>query len=346
MTVLMSTAAKSPPPRLRRPRQVQQPVDDLGRAKCLPLDLLKQPRPRIVRVGALEKHLRKARDAGQRRVDFVRHSRGKHADRRHLLGDLQLLLELHAPRDVLDDDDRADRRGTFVVGGAQRHDGRVDDDRTAGRPLPAVQRDARQGGAVGRVAARGADRLHEGRIEQLLQLAADGLGARNAVELLQRGVPPDDAIAQIDDEEAVVERLQDVFVEGAHAIELVRLDVQLAVQPGVLERGRDLAGHRRQKPRVLAVQRLAGVLAPQRQHGDGAFFRNAGHEVVQPRIAPELDFLDGKTARRNRVVERDDVALVEPRRRSRSASTSEAGRRRRSPTLEPTRNGERIPRTA
>ena len=62
---------------------------------------------RIVGVGPLEQHLREARDAGQRRVDFVRDARREQADRRHLLGDLKLLLELHPGRDVLDDHDRA-----------------------------------------------------------------------------------------------------------------------------------------------------------------------------------------------------------------------------------------------
>ena len=82
----------------RRPRQVQQAVDDLRRAERLPLDLLEQPRPRILGIGALEQHLREARDAGQRRVHLVRDAGGQQADRRHLLGDLQLLLELHAAR--------------------------------------------------------------------------------------------------------------------------------------------------------------------------------------------------------------------------------------------------------
>ena len=58
----------------------------------------------------LEQHLREARDAGERRVHLVRHAGRQQADRRHLLGDLQLLLELHALGHVLDDDDRSRRR--------------------------------------------------------------------------------------------------------------------------------------------------------------------------------------------------------------------------------------------
>ena len=89
-------------------RQVEQPVDDLGGAERLPLDLLEQHGLRIVRIGAFEQHLREARDAGQRRVDLVRDAGGEQADRRHLLGNLQLLFEAHAVGDVLDQQQHPD----------------------------------------------------------------------------------------------------------------------------------------------------------------------------------------------------------------------------------------------
>ena len=114
---------------LRRPGQVQQPVDDLRGAERLPLDLFQHLRPGIVLVGALEQHLREARDAGQRRIDFVRHARGEQSDRRHLLGNLELLLELHPGRDVLDDHDRSGD-GAFRV--PQRR-GRDVDEQPPGR---------------------------------------------------------------------------------------------------------------------------------------------------------------------------------------------------------------------
>ena len=56
-----------------------------------------------------EQHLRVAGDAGQRRVDFVRDAGGEQAERRHLLGDAQLLFELRPLGDVLEDHDRAGR---------------------------------------------------------------------------------------------------------------------------------------------------------------------------------------------------------------------------------------------
>ena len=69
-----------------------------------------------------QQHLREARDAGQRRVHLVRDAGREQPDRRHLLRDLQLLLELHARRDVLDDDDAADdvRRASRGAASAPR----------------------------------------------------------------------------------------------------------------------------------------------------------------------------------------------------------------------------------
>jgi len=66
------------------------------------------------------------------------------------------------------------------------------------------------------------------------------------VQRLERRVPPDDAVVEVEDEQAIVERLENVLVEGAHAIELQRLHMKLAVQPRVFQRGRDLSGDRRQ----------------------------------------------------------------------------------------------------
>ena len=57
-------------------------------------------------------------------------------------------------------------------------------------------------------------------------------------------------------DETVVERLEDVLVELAHPAELFGLEMQLAIQPAVLDGRRHLAGHRRQQREVLAVERL------------------------------------------------------------------------------------------
>ena len=56
--------------------------------------ILEQRRARIRGIGALEEHLRVARDAGQRRVHLVGHARGDAADRGEAFGLRQLLMEL------------------------------------------------------------------------------------------------------------------------------------------------------------------------------------------------------------------------------------------------------------
>ena len=88
-----------------RPRQRQQAIDDLRGAEGLALDLFQNLRLRIGRIGVLEQHLRVARNAGQRRVHFVRDAGGEQADGRHLLGDLQLFLETDSVGDVLEQQD-------------------------------------------------------------------------------------------------------------------------------------------------------------------------------------------------------------------------------------------------
>ena len=84
-------------------------------------------RSRICRIGALEQHLREARDAGQRRVHLVGDAGSQQADRRHLLGDLQLLLEPNTVGDVLDEQDRPDDGVVVRRTVLQRHRGGVDE---------------------------------------------------------------------------------------------------------------------------------------------------------------------------------------------------------------------------
>ena len=76
----------------------------------------------ILRIGAIEQHLREARDAGERRVHLVRDARREQPDRRHLLGQPQLLLEVRAIGDVFEHDDPA---GVAAVG-VERRDADVD----------------------------------------------------------------------------------------------------------------------------------------------------------------------------------------------------------------------------
>ena len=59
---------------------------------------------------------------------------------------------------------------------------------------------------------------------------------RHAVERGNRGVPSHDTVIEIHDQQTVVEGLENVLVERAHAIDLDGLQVELAIEPGILER--------------------------------------------------------------------------------------------------------------
>ena len=69
------------------------------------------------------------------------------------------------------------------------------------------------------------------RVEQTIERLAERVRARDAVQPLERLVPPDHAIVEAHDQQPVVERLENVLVERAQAIELCGFVMQLAIQP-------------------------------------------------------------------------------------------------------------------
>jgi hypothetical protein len=123
----------------------------------------------------------------------------------------------------------------------------------------------------------------------------------------------DDSAVQVFDDEAVVERFDDVLVEFLQALQLARFHLKLAVQPAVLERRRDVAADRRQKTHVFAAQRLSLAALTEREHGDGPALRHARDEVVNPANTPERELLDRKRAVEPRIVERQRNSTGEAR---------------------------------
>ena len=148
-------------------------------------------------IGLLEQHLRVARDPGQRRVDLVRDAGRQQAERRHLLGDAQLLFDLRTLGHVLENDDGAgfaDRlrpppaaapsSGSTSIRSpclGPRADERHPEDRRSLRRMSA----RRAGGSSTNV-----------RVEELIEPAADRVLARHAVEALERRVPASDSAVQ------------------------------------------------------------------------------------------------------------------------------------------------------
>ena len=232
----------------------------------------------------------------------MRDTRREQPDRRHPVGQLQLLLEPYARGDVLQENHRA---GGIPPGRQQRRLRRVDQQvprfagvaRGQGHPIQ---------GRSGRVVAPLARQpLRERGIEQGRQRPSHGGGVRQAVDAVERCIPAHDPIFEVQHDEPVVQRLDDVLVELANPVDLGRLDLQLRVETTVLDRGGDLRRDRRQQGDVLAAQRLAARLRPQREHRDGPFFRNAGHEIVDPLLSPERDLRLGVPAGGRGVVEQD-----------------------------------------
>ena len=117
MTALTSTAVRSPPGVPGRD-SVSSPLTILAARNVWRSIFSSSTRARIRRIGAFEQHLREARDAGQRRVDFVRDASRQQAERGHLLGNLQLLFEPHAIGHILDEQNGARRRCPAPPGSA------------------------------------------------------------------------------------------------------------------------------------------------------------------------------------------------------------------------------------
>ena len=117
----------------------------------------------------------------------------------------------------------------------------------SGEPLARRARSSGAATASLPAAHRGAPRtkrFDERRVEQIVEAAGRWhRPARRRTARSSARIPADDAIVQIEHEQAVVKRFENVLVERAHPIELERLDVQLAIQACVFERRGDLSGH-------------------------------------------------------------------------------------------------------
>ena len=199
-------------------------------------------------------------------------------------------------------------------------------ERLPSSPRP-VERDARQ--RRRRPACRAARRRSLRRTGRRTRRGASGRPPRRAARRTAARAPCSTGRSgrpRSSDQQAVVERLENVLVEGAQAIELDGLDVQLAVQARVLERRRNLAGHGRRAapcPRCAAARRCPSGRAPARAIVPS--FDTHGNEVVETFVAPELDLLGGEAAGGDRIVERHGVAGVEPRADARSRCGSAGG---------------------
>ena len=192
------------------------------------------------------------------------------------------------------------------------------DQQPARRVVARRQRHAIERRALDRLAPRSQD-FHEHRIEQFAEPPADGVFVPDAVQLLEAAVPAHHAVLAIDHREPVVERFEDVLAELPHPLELVRLHPQLPIETAVLERCRGLSGHGREQRHVLAAQRIGRRTAAERHDRDGPFLRDARDEVVDPRVAPEIELAYIEPALGQQIVERQSMSGDQPGRDIRPA---------------------------
>ncbi len=125
---------------------------------------------------------------------------------------------------------------------------------------------------------------------------------------LERLIPANHSLIEPDDEQPIVQRFEDVFVERAETIELGGLEMQLMIEASVLDGRCSLAGDRGEQRHVFARERLATFAAAERERRDSRPVRHTRHEVVDPGITPELDLLDRKPPDGKRIVQPDDTA--------------------------------------
>jgi hypothetical protein len=127
--------------------------------------------------------------------------------------------------------------------------------------------------------------------------------------LFERLIPANHPIVKVEHEQPVVERFENVLVEGAHAIDFDRLQMELTIKTRILERGRNLSRDSRQQAGILAAQWLPGVFSSNSQYRNRAFRRYARNEIVEASVSPELDFLDGEAADGCRIIEGNDMTI-------------------------------------
>ena len=95
--------------------------------------------------------------------------------------------------------------------------------------------------------------------EQLRELAAQRLLARDAAELLDLRVPALHAVVQVRRQDAHVDGFDDVLAEFLQPLVLLHLALQRAVERGVLDGDADIAGQRQQQFHVHAGEVVAVV---------------------------------------------------------------------------------------
>src|SRR5437868_4304624 len=260
------------------PGEVQQIVDDLGRAESLARDLLEQRRFFLVTRNLLGKHLRVGGDYGERRIDLVCDAGGEQADGRHFLRLRELRFEADAFGDVVDDDDAPDDVEPL---GDERRDSDVGD---AGVACVRAQAELVQVVDAG-ILAHAIELFHEAVGENFADGLADSFRARKRVHHFHLRVPRLDAVGEVDCQHADADGFDDVLVEVFQPFVLTDFLFERRVEARVLNSDAEIPGQGLKQLHVFAGEEVAFHRLTQPEHRDHALLHGAGNVVVQIKTA-------------------------------------------------------------
>ena len=105
------------------------------------------------------------------------------------------------------------------------------------------------------IATDGVQQVDQILVEQSIDRLAEHGGAGDAVETLQRRVPANHLFAGTNHQQAIVEGLENVFVESVQPVELGGLEMQLAIEAPVFNRGGGLRRYGSDERGVLGAER-------------------------------------------------------------------------------------------
>src|SRR6266849_6094923 len=134
--------------------------------------------------------------------------------------------------------------------------------------------------------------------QERAQLAAHGVLALYAEELLHARVPGLDHAAKIDGQHADVQRFDDVFAEILEPRNLQSLLFERRIELGVVQGHSDVAGDGVHQLDVIAGQEITIDGLAEAQNGDGVLANAARHEVIQIQLLEGLADGIGNVSRR------------------------------------------------
>ena len=229
---------------------------------------------RLVEGRLLEQHLRLRGNDRERRINLMGDARGEQPDRGELFRLRQLVFEVHALREVVEDQQSPQHLAVFAD---QRGHGNVHDQLRARRSLEPelVQRKGRRTFG-GRRQLR-----HQLRRKDRFQALSHRLRALQSVKLFHRRVPGVHALLQVTGHDTGIDGLDDVLVEVLQRLVLKRFLLERPVELGVFEGDAHVPADGVEQVDVLARKEVSPTGLSQAQITEGSFLDLQRQVVVQ-----------------------------------------------------------------